>query len=272
MEDIVASAGVVAESRAEESVIAGWRQEPVRVGLYRSWTSSIDEGWARWILESYGVPYETLRTADLRQGDLAQRIDVLILPEMTAAEYRDGLPEKNREGDPNPPAYLGGLGDVGVIALREFVGRGGTLIACDGSADYAIGALALPVENILSGVEPSDFSCPGSLLQVIVDSNHPLGFGLPRELAVLFLDSLVFRGTSPEVTTIARYPQSSPLLSGWISGEQKIRGASAWVDVEYGQGKVVLFGFRPWFRAQARGTYRAFFNALYRHGLVELGN
>jgi hypothetical protein len=134
---------------------------------------------------------------------------------MTALEYRDGLPEKNREGDPNPTAYLGGLRDNGVAALRDFVGAGGTLIACDGSAEYAIEALALPVENILSGVEASDFSCPGSLLQVIIDPEEPLGFGLPRELAVLFLNSRVFRGTSSEATTIARYPQTVTTLE-WL--------------------------------------------------------
>jgi hypothetical protein len=155
-----------------------------------------------------------------------------------------------------------------MMALRNFVAGGGTLLACDRSADYVIGALALPVENMLAGVDAKDFSCPGSLLQVTVDSDHPLGFGLPRELAVVFLNSRVYRGTTADVATIARYPQTSPLLSGWLNGDQKIRGGGAILDVAYGSGRVVLFGFRPWFRAQARGTYRALFNALFRPGLT----
>jgi hypothetical protein len=131
-----------------------------------------------------------------------------------------------------------------------------------------VDALALPVENPLQG-EGKTFSCPGSLLQVVIDAQHPLGWGLPRELAVLFMNGRAFRGTSPDVTSIARYPQSNPLLSGWISGESAITGTSALVDVTYGAGRVVLFGFRPWFRAQARGTYRTLFNAINRHGLAE---
>jgi hypothetical protein len=271
LDEIVRRTGSLAQSRAEGSVTPRWRQAPVRIGLYQSWTSCIDEGWARWILEQYEVPYLTLRNADIRQGGLAERVDVLVLPEMTVEEYRDGLPEKNREGDPNPAAYRGGLGEIGVAALREFVRDGGTLIGCDGSAEYAIQALALPVENMLERVGTDEFSCPGSLLQVIVDPDDPLCFGLPRELAVLFLNSRVFRGTSTEATTVGRYPQTSPLLSGWISGDEKIHGGGALVDVRYGRGNVVLFGFRPWFRAQSRGTYRAFFNAVYRHGLSVVG-
>ena len=267
VERIAAASGATVTIAPQDDVDPVWHQSAVRVGLYKSWTACIDEGWARWILEEFGVEYESLGTPDIRQGNLRDRVDVLILPEMSVEEYRTGLPEKNREGDPNPSAYLGGLGAVGIAALRKFVDEGGTLIACDRSADFAIEALALPVENVLAGVPSEDFSCPGSLLQVILDTQHPLAFGLPRELPVLFLNSSVFKGTGPEVTTVARYPQTSPLLSGWLNGADRIRGHAALVEVTYGKGRVILFGFRPWFRAQARGTYRAFFNALFLPGL-----
>jgi hypothetical protein len=55
LDELVERVGATVQSRTDGSVTPGWRQEPVRIGLYQSWTSSIDEGWARWILEDYGV-------------------------------------------------------------------------------------------------------------------------------------------------------------------------------------------------------------------------
>ncbi|MGC4107708.1 MAG: M14 family zinc carboxypeptidase [Thermomicrobiales bacterium] len=271
IEDIVAETGATASAVDVSGAIPVWRQDAVRLGVYKPWTASMDEGWARWVLEAYGQPYTSLSTPDVRQGDLRARFDAILIPDMTVRDLVEGRLEKDtRYGDdPYPMEYVGGLGEVGLDALRQFVAAGGTLIAIDDVTPGIIDAFALPVRRPLATLKDDAFYCPGSLLKVVMDGKDPLGFGLPRETPVLFLDSQVFESAGSEVRTIAKYPVSNPNLSGWILGAEHLSGKSALVEVAYGQGRVILFGFRPYFRAQTRATYKAFFNAVLRAGLVE---
>jgi hypothetical protein len=269
MERVAKSTGADIRGVSLDDQTLVWRQSLVRIAVFQPWSASIDEGWARWVLAEYRYDFTTLRVADIRQGNLAERFDVLLVPQMSTREFTHGRSKKSREGDPYPPEYLGGLGEAGNRSLREFVGSGGTLIAIDHATSAVIEALSLPVETPLRDVPSSDFSCPGSLLRVVVDTSHPLGFGLPRESAVLFMRSTVFAGGDRDVSVVARYPQVNPLLSGWIHGPKHIQGKSALTDVAYGDGHVVLVGFRPYFRAQSRGTYRLLFNAINRAGYAE---
>jgi len=252
-------------------------QRPVRLGLYQSWAATIDEGWARWVLEQHLLPFQTLHNGEIRQGDLATQFDVILLPHDEPERIVEGTKEKNDFDEPYPPEYTGGLGDVGFDALRAFVAAGGTLIALDGACEPVVQRFALPVRNVLEGVPETEFYCPGSLLRVVVDSAHPLGFGLGRETTVMFLNSPAFELTDPEGTgtVAARYPTSDPNLSGWILGPDRLRGKAALVDLSLDAGRVVLVGFRPHFRAQMRGTYHVLFNAIasagYRPSRLTLG-
>lgn len=268
LEAIVERTGATARGVTIPAASMVLSQRAVRLAVFRPWTASIDEGWARWVLEAFAYPYQTVRPADIRQGNLRDAFDVILIPEMSAGDLVDGRPERTKDKDLMPPEYVGGLGEPGLDALRRFVADGGHLIAIDRSAGGIIDGFALPIERPLRDVPAEQFSCPGSLLRIVVDTTHPLGYGLPRETAVLFMDSLVFGGADSVVTTIGRYPHSNPRLSGWINGWERIEGKGALVDVRYGQGRVVLVGFRPYFRAQARGTYRVLFNAIDRAGQV----
>jgi hypothetical protein len=64
------------------------------------------------------------------------------------------------------------------------------------------------------------------------------------------------------IEAFVTYPREPLLLSGWMIGDEMIRGKAAALDVSYGEGKVFLFGFNVHNRGQARSTLRTFFNAL----------
>jgi len=255
LEPIAAELGIVAHAiRAEPRSLA---LKTPRVGLYRSWVPSMDEGWTRFVFEKeMAVAYQPLLDKDVRAGRLAERFDAIVLPAQPLASLRDGQAKGSL-----PDEYTGGLGEPGAAALRAFVEAGGTLVALDSASAYAIEALGLPVKNVLAGVDSKSFYCPGSILRVSVDTKLPLAHGLPEVLPVWFEGSPAFEAASG--TALARYGDEDPLLSGFLLGGERLRGRAALVELPLGRGRVVLFGFRPQYRAQSRVTYAALLNALY---------
>jgi len=230
-----------------------------RIGLYRSWVPSMDEGWTRWVLERFGFAYTTLRDPDIRAGDLRSRFDVIILPSDSPREIREG----HRPGS-YPPEYTGGLGKEGVEHLKAFVAAGGTLLALGESSDFVIEEFGLPVRNVLRGLSPNEYFCPGSILRVTMNPNHPVAYGMPTEVDVYVVGGLAFEitanaGQAPEV--VARYT-ADPLRSGYLLGREKIAERAALLDVPYGRGRILLVGFRPQHRGQSWGTFKVLFNAL----------
>jgi hypothetical protein len=230
-----------------------------RIGLYRSYNASMDEGWTRYVFDTYHVPYTSIVDRDIRAGQLTKRFDVIIIPDERPNAIERGL------GGNYPDSLRGGLGEEGARALSDFVDAGGTLVTFNNASEYAIDALKLPVRNVLAGMRSTDFYAPGSLLAVDVRRNDPIARGFVAHVpSVWFEESPAFEITdSARATAVITYPATgNPLLSGWLLGGPKLNGKAALVDVKRGAGHVVLFGFRPQYRGQSISTYPLIWGAL----------
>jgi hypothetical protein len=60
------------------------------------------------------------------------------------------------------------------------------------------------------------------------------------------------------------------LESGLLLHPEAIEDKAAAVELVYGKGRILLYGFKPQFRGQSHGTYRYLFNALYNYEQPEL--
>ncbi len=244
------------------------------IGLYdRYWGGNIDTGWTRLCLEQYGFEYDLLYDSEIIEGDLSE-YDVIILTHDTPEMITGGEDLKKwwKENRPNwplpnyPPEYQSELGEEGKEKLVEWTRKGGTLLCIGGSTEYAIDALDLPITNVVKGLDPKEFHCPGSTLRIYVENLHPAAYGMPEEALALFWHSPVFKiNPGPDnhlYEVIAYYPEEEILESGWLIGEEKIADKIAAINAHVEEGKAVLMGPRIQHRCQTHGTFKLLFNTL----------
>jgi len=262
-----------------------------RVGLFKPWVASMDEGWTRFVLEQYEFPLTTISNEQIRSGDFIDDVDVLLFPAVSPSIISTGKPAKGsrsyRRWSPMPPKYSGGIDtspepetaakkkkdDVNTLKggqrIKKWVEAGGTVVALDSSSQYFIDLFELPVTDVLAKVDGDDFNCPGSTLRVEMNMESPLSFGMQAEEAIYFGDSPAFQTRVPdprfERTVVARYPDDDKdiLLSGYLEGGKLLAKRAAVVEIEVGKGRVILIGFRAQHRAQPVRTFKLLFNTLY---------
>jgi zinc carboxypeptidase len=246
-----------------------------RIGIYQPWTGSMDEGWTRWVFEQYGFSFTSIHPEDFK-SPLRDTIDVLVIADDARVPIA-GAPGGGRGGRGTStgsgraevrPEYAYQLAPDDLERFEQFIRGGGTLVCLSNASTFAIQQFKLPVKNVVAGLRPEEFFLRGSLVEVAVDTKHPVMNGMP-ERATLFVDgSPVFEPSDGfDGVVLAQYPESgSPLRSGYLIGEKYLNGRAAALDVRLGEGHVVLLGFRPQWRGQPFGTFKVLFNsALYTH-------
>ena len=247
-----------------------------RIGLYESYMGAVDEGWTRFVLDDFGIPFVTLRNKDLRERQrepLKSKVDVLILASEARELIIDGRPRPGSPAaqrfSPLPPEFAGGIGREGVDAIKSFVeDDGGTLVTLGEACRFAFSEFDIPVRDTVEGLDRSSFFCPTSLVRIKVDPETPLGFGMPSEATAMFANSVVMetwmpQGGDRDRRVVASFPEDRILASGLLLGEDRMARKAAVVDVTYGKGRVILLGIRPQFRGQSHGTYKFLLNSLF---------
>jgi len=233
-----------------------------RVALYQPWTANMDEGWTELVLENHEFSFTVVHNAEIKAGSLEDRFDVLIFADQSPNSIIDGRPKGTM-----PPVYVGGISSRGVINLKKFVENGGTLVFLGASSDLAIEQFDLPLKNAIKSLKPEEFFASGLLVRITFDQNHPLAYGMPKEAAGFFAQSSAFQifpsseKDAPRI--VGKYPEENIVLSGWMHGEEYLKNKAAILEVPYGKGRILLFGFRVQHRGQTAGTFKLLFNSLF---------
>ena len=231
----------------------------------------MDEGWTRWIFENWEFPYTTVHNAEIRNGHLKRKYDVIVLTNVSSENIVNG----HKEGTV-PSQYARGIGGHGLAALLQFVKDGGTLITLNASSQLPLDHFKVPLRNVAQSYPSTEFFCPSAILKVDVENTHPIAYGMENTANVLSYGSPFFEFLDTEemnpdekqtwlsdLRVVARYPNGNPFMSGRLIGDHILHNKPALVEVGSGKGKIIMFGFRPQNRAQPHGTFMLFFNSLY---------
>src|SRR5258706_7078667 len=166
----------------DKSPIANPVKRGIRIGIYQGPRGNMDEGWTRYVFDTFNVPYESLRDGELNVGNLRGLFDAVVLPSDRMREPAD--PEASETGS--------GISSQGLTNLARFVEDGGTLICFDGSCGPLIKNWRLPLKNVLEGLRSTDFYCPGSILGLDVDTSSPIARTLSKDVDAFFTNSSAF--------------------------------------------------------------------------------
>jgi hypothetical protein len=171
-----------------------------RIGYVHSWQRTQDEGWVRAGFDHFGVPYTYFADIRLREGNLRQKYDVIVFPNVggTSQSQVNGIPKTGPDPVPYKKSELtpnlgvqdqaddirGGMGLEGLLELVRFVRDGGTLIV-EGST-----TTIFPDYGITTGVmieQPDQLFARGSVMRgVFADRKSPIAYGYEAQVPVYF--------------------------------------------------------------------------------------
>jgi len=266
-----------------------------RIALVHSWLNTQNEGWVRYAFDVLKIPYTYLSVQQLNRRDLLRQFNVLVLPFVSnnPQQIVNGLPMNgppipwrrtastpNLGGPDSTDDVRPGIGLEGMAALNQWIAAGGVLITEGGTAgiftEYGVarGVDITPAKQLRAS--------GGIYRAVMKDPRSPIAYGYADTLAVYFNQQPLFQvdtstdvpedqdadltaqqaRTRPRVVLSFHQKRDSLRLSGLLVNGEELAGRPAVIDAPVGQGHVVLFAIRPFWRWETQGSFALVFNTI----------
>jgi len=251
------------------------------VAMYTSWSGTQEIGWVRFTFDKFGIPFDLIYKERLKQGNLRNDYDVIVMPTQNANRAAVFAPPAAR-----PVSYVksdkykflgmygsseditGGFGTEGVEAFQQFLNAGGTLITMGNAVRFPTEfGMARTVDA--SGNTSNNFYAPRPIVNAeVLRLDHPVFYGYSeRVMPIKYLGGpLMSVGQPDQGNVLARYVGGeAAVLSGLMRGADEIRDRPFAVDVPAGsggKGRVILFSNNPIYRWQNHGEFNMVFNSI----------
>ncbi|MGF1456246.1 MAG: M14 family zinc carboxypeptidase [Alphaproteobacteria bacterium] len=196
----------------------------------------------------------------------------------------------------------GRYGAVRADAIAAWVRRGGTLVATQSAAEWAVaqGVMDVSMLGVESSEEGEDKGAAvddasedtgdseddkpkrlpyaqkrsyeasrlvsGAIFKGDLDITHPVGWGYESRVLPLHREGAkAFKHTDNPFAMVVQYGEGEPRIAGYASEEnrERVAGLGAVMADRVGRGSVILFADNPFFRAYWYGTAKMFMNALF---------
>ncbi|MBS3774239.1 MAG: hypothetical protein KGY70_03540 [Bacteroidales bacterium] len=257
-----------------------------KIALMETHQHDMDAGWTRYIFDNYHIPFDVIHPGEVKERALNE-YDIIVFPDANKSVLLKGKYEsEDRYRMSNyPPEYTKGMEEEGLQKVMKFVQQGGKIVSWGRSTELFMGKqtiqlnedekeeFSLPVENVADGIKEEGFYCPGSFVQVNLDNQKLFNRGMPDKTGVFYRGDPVFSTSRPifdmNRRVLGHFPEEEILMSGFAKKETQIAEKPAWVWVRKGAGELILFSFKPQFRASTHADYKLIFNSLLFSKLKE---